>query len=130
MQIRAISRVLGLPFFFGIAACTGPSVYVPMPQSNFVPPNSTAANTQQHVKATVSSTYIYPFQNPIIPDARQQREVYAKALQGSDGDLITDGYFAVRSTLIPLFFIQVYNVESTVEGTAVRVVEIGRRPLQ
>jgi hypothetical protein len=101
-----------------------------MPQSSFVPPNSNAINTQQHVKATVSSTYIYPFQNPIIPDARQQREVYAKALQGSDGDLIADGYFAVHSTLIPLIFIQVYNVESTVEGTAVKVAELGRRPLQ
>ena len=130
MKIRTMNKVLSLTLVFGIAACTGPSVYVPMPQSNFVPPNSTAAGTNQHVKATVSSTYIYPFQNPIIPDARQQREAYAKALQGSDGDLIVDGYFAVRSTLIPLMFIQVYNVQSTVEGTAVKVVEIGRRPLQ
>jgi hypothetical protein len=123
------SRILSLFAPLVMAACTGPSLYVPMPQSNFVPPNSTARPDPQHVKATVTATYISPFQTPVMPDARLQREAYAKALQGTDADLITDGYYTVHVTMIPLFTIVIFKVEGTVEGTAVKLVEIGRRSL-
>jgi|tagenome__1003787_1003787.scaffolds.fasta_scaffold19125885_2 hypothetical protein len=124
-----LPRALVLPILLATAACTGPSLFVPMPQSNFTLPNSNLV-PMGHVKGTVNATYVYPIQSPVIPDARMQREAYAKALQGSGGDLIIDGDYVVRTTLISLIFLQVYTVEGTVEGTAVKVAEIGERPLR
>ena len=129
MAMRRIGRLLGVTAPLAIAACTGPSLYVPIAQSGFAPPNSNAFGGT-HVRATVRTSYISPFNTPIIPDARLQREAYAKALAPTGADLITDGHYQVRTTLIPLLLVQVYNVEGTVEGTAVKVAEIGARPLQ
>lgn len=111
-----------------LVACTGASVYGPMSQSHFVPPNSDVAPIG-HVKASVTRVYVSPFQTPDIPSATMQREAYIKALQGSGGDLIINGDFTVRTTLIPLLFIVVFNAEGTVEGTAARIVRVGRRQL-
>jgi hypothetical protein len=125
-----LTRAAGILFApIVLAACTGPSLYVPMPQSNFAIPNANLVG-MGHVKGTVTATRVSPFQNLVIPDARLQREAYAKALQGSGGDLIIDGDYTARTTMIPLIFLQVYTVEGTVEGTAVKVAEIGSRPLQ
>jgi hypothetical protein len=114
-----------------LSACTGPSIYTPMPQSNFTYPNSSVAPLT-HVRASVRQTYIAPFQTPDFADARMQREAYFKALQGSGGDLIIDGDYAIRSTVIwiPLLPVYFFNVEGIVEGTAAKIVEVGERRLR
>ncbi len=107
-------------------ACTGPSIYAPLPQSSFATPNSNIVPLG-HVKAVVTRTYIGPFQTPQFGDATMRRDAYTQALKGSDGDLIIDGDFTVRSTMIPIGLI-FYNVEATVEGTAAKISTVGYRP--
>ncbi|TDH64211.1 hypothetical protein E2C06_02375 [Dankookia rubra] len=110
-----------------LTACTGASIYAPMPQSGFTAPNMTVAPLQ-HVKGTAARTYVLGLQTPAIPDARLQREAVMKALQGSEGDLIINAdYQVVLTSFAPL---PIMRVEGTVEGTAARVVQIGARPLQ
>jgi hypothetical protein len=113
-------------FLLGLGACTGPSLYSPLPQSGFATPNSDVVPLG-HVRATVTRTYVSPFQNPVFGDATMRREAYQQALKGSDGDLIIDGDFTVRSTVIPIGLMFV-NVEGTVEGTAVKIATVGYRP--
>jgi hypothetical protein len=112
---------------FAVMACTGPSFYSPLPQSAFAVPNSDVAPLG-HVKATVSKSYISPFETPTYGDATMRREAYLDALKGTDGDLIIDGDFSVRSSTVPLLFFNVTNVEGTVEGTAAKVTTVGARP--
>ena len=108
------------------SACTGPSLYAPLPQSGFATPNSDVVPLG-HVKATVSRTYIGPFQNPVYGDALTRRDAYEQALKGTDGDLIIDGDFTVRSTIVPIVF-QFVTVQATVEGTAAKISTVGYRP--
>ena len=124
--------IAGMPVILAslsLAACTGASVYAPMPQSAFAYPNSDLSPLG-HVRASSTRTYISPFQILDIPGAAMQREAYLKALQGSGGDIIIDGDFTVRTTLIPLLFVTIINAEGTVEGTAAKVVQVGSRKLQ
>lgn len=107
-------------------ACTGPSLYAPLPQSGFATPNSDVVPLG-HVKATVSRTYIGPFQNPVFGDAIMRCDAYEQALKGSDGDIIIDGDFAVRSTIVPIG-LQFVTVQGTVEGTAAKIATVGYRP--
>jgi hypothetical protein len=97
-----------------------------MPQSAFTPPNSDVV-PGEHVKATVSHSFFSPFQTPVIPDARLQQEAYFKALEKSGGDLIIDGDYSSRITIVPLIFLTVFTVEGTVEGTSARINRIGVR---
>jgi hypothetical protein len=110
-----------------VAGCTGPSIWEPMPQSNFAYPNSNVTQLD-HVKASVSRTYLLPFQNVNFMDATQKQEAYNAALQRSGGDLIIDGNYTVRSKIVPLFIVTSITVEGTVEGTAAKMV-VGSRNL-
>ncbi len=56
-----------------------------------------------------------------------RRDAYAQALKGTDGDLIIDGDFSMRSTIIPVG-VQIYSIQGTVEGTAARIATVGYRP--
>ncbi|HEY0183410.1 MAG TPA: hypothetical protein VGC09_11435 [Rhodopila sp.] len=115
-----------LASLLGASACTGPSLYAPLPQSAFATPNSDVVPLG-HVRATVSRSYIAPFQTPDFGDATMRRDAYAQALKGTDGDLIIDGDFSMRSTIIPVG-VQIYSIQGTVEGTAARIATVGYRP--
>jgi hypothetical protein len=125
-KIPLISFASSIMISLILSGCTGPSLYQPLPQSHFVYPNG-EPNRLDHVKGTVTKTYIMPFQIPEFQSARLQREAYAIALEKSGGDLIIDGDYSVRSTLIPLPFLQIVTVEGTVEGTAAGQPKIGPR---
>jgi hypothetical protein len=131
MRCRKLSPLTAVLTLLIVDACTGASVYAPVPQSAFTPPNSDVV-PGQHVKATVSRTFISPFETPVIPDAAMQREASYKALQQSGGDLIIDGDYTSKITLVPLLFIPIviYNVEGTVEGTSAKVAQVGARALR
>jgi hypothetical protein len=129
MVLKNLSGMPALLLSLALTACTGASAYAPMAQSNFAYPNSNISPIT-HVKASVTRTYVSPFQIPDIPSAAMQREAYFKALQGSGGDLIIDGDFTVRTTLIPLLFVTIINAEGTVEGTAAKIDQVGMRKLK
>jgi hypothetical protein len=109
----------------GLAACTGPSLYEPMPQSAFAFPNSDVVPLT-HVRATVSRFYIMPFQSPNFDNAAMRREAYLQALKGTNADIIIDGDYSVRTKLFPILLVFV-QVQGTVEGTAARVTRVGSR---
>ena len=122
--------LIGMPILLApviLTACTGASLYAPFSQSNFTYPNSDVV-PPTHVKATVTRSYILPFQNADIPDATVKRDAYIEALKSSGGDVIIDGDFSIRSKMIPLFVVMVVNVEDTVEGTAAKIRKVGFRP--
>jgi len=101
-----------------------------MPQSHFAVPNADYEPIN-HVKGTATESYIMPFQTPDgIPSPKLQRDAYFEALKISGGDLIIDGDFSVRTTMIPLLFVYIVTVEGTVEGTAARIIQVGARQKQ
>ena len=109
------------------SACAGPSLYTPLPQTNFAYPNSDVAPLS-HVIGTSQRSYFFPFQSPEFNSAEMRREAYANALVKSGGDLIIDGDYTVKVKMIPLAFITLYTVDATVEGTAARMTAMGNRP--
>jgi hypothetical protein len=121
-----IRRSIALLVPIAISACSGPSLYAPLPQSAFAYPNSDVS-PGTHVRATVTRSYIYPFQTPHYGDAEMRREAYVDALKGTDGDLIIDGDFTMTSKMIPLGFVNIFTVNATVEGTAAKIVQVGPR---
>ena len=121
-KIRAAAILLATS---PLLACTGASIYAPLPQTGFTAPNSTVAPVTR-VRGTASRSYFALLSFPVVPDARLQREATFNALQGSGGDLIVDAsYSAVVTTFGPYA-----RVDRTVEGTAARIVQVGARPLQ
>jgi hypothetical protein len=109
------------------SACTGPSLYEPLPQSQFVYPNSDVI-PGGHVTGSAEQTYIMPFQIPQYDSAVMRREAYVNALSPNGGDLIINGGFSERSMMVPLFIIYIVTVDYSVEGTSARMAEVGTRP--
>ena len=111
-----------------LCCCAGPSVWQPLPQSNFAYPNSNVVPLR-HAQGTSSRTFVSPFQLPDLNDARQTQEAINKALQTSGGDIMIDGSYTMRSMTVPLLFISVVTVDVVVDGTAGKM-EIGKRNLR
>jgi hypothetical protein len=108
------------------SACSGPSLYSPLPQSNFAYPNSDVT-PMSHVVGSAKRSYFMPFQTPEFSDATMRREAYADALSKSGGDLIIDGDYTVKTTMIPILIGELFTVEARVEGTAARMTALGDR---
>jgi hypothetical protein len=127
---NADAAKLAVLFPLALAGCSGASLYVPLPQSHFAVPNGDYEELN-HVKATVSESYVMPFQTPEgIPSPKMQRDAYFEALKASGGDLIVNGDFSVRTTTIPLLFVSIVTTEGTVEGTAAKIIQSGHRTKQ
>ena len=109
------------------SGCTGPSIWEPLPQSNFAYPNSNVIPLQ-HTQGTVSRSYIAPFQTPVLNDAALMQDAIDQAVHNGGGDLLIDGSHSVQSTIVPLLFITVYTEKVTVDGTAAKM-EVGKRAL-
>lgn len=120
--------IVALGIALSLSACEGPSVWEPLAQSNFAYPNSNVVPTT-HVSATVSKSYVVPFQNPNFNDAALLEQAINEARKKSGGDIIVDGSYSMTSTTIPLLFIAVVSVDVTVEGTATKM-ELGKRELK
>lgn len=126
MNMRLIYRSASLSILILASGCAGPSLYTPLPQSHFSYPNSDVSALGP-VKGTSKRSFISPFQTPIFNDATMKREAYDDALKGSRGDFIIDGDYKIESTMIPLLFVSIFNVEATVEGTAAQTTNKGNR---
>jgi len=126
MSLKIIYKHAALSLLVLASGCAGPSLYTPLPQSHFSYPNSDVAALGP-VKGTSKRSFIFPFQTPIFNDATMKREAYDDALKGSRGDFIIDGDYRIESSMIPLLFVSIFNVETTVEGTAAQTTNKGNR---
>ena len=123
---QGLLPVIGLVWLLG--GCAGPSLWLPMTQSNFDYPNSNVIPLK-HVVGTSTRSYFSPFEIPRFSDATAIEEAINNALRGSGGDIMIDGSYAMESKLVPLLFFESVTVTYTVDGTAGKM-EIGKRNIR
>lgn len=111
-----------------LSSCTVASVYTPLAQSNFAYPNSNVIPLK-HAEGESSRTYVAPFQTPDFGAGEQTQEAINLALQQSGGDILVDGSYTMKATMVWLYIVEIYTVDVTVEGTASKM-ELGKRTLK
>ncbi|MFN3077046.1 MAG: hypothetical protein ABT940_09250 [Alphaproteobacteria bacterium] len=127
--MRYITRLLAaaaLPAL--LSACSGPSIWVPIAQTNYAFPNSNVVPVGT-AKATATRSYVVPFQTPRFADAVAYAQLRDQALKSKNADILVDAEYHATTTIVPLYIVNIWTVNETLEGTAAKM-EIGKRDLR
>lgn len=114
--------IVFLTIFFG--GCTSFSDSF-RTNANFVYPNSNVEPLGKVQASFKKGGFLFPPKfTPADIDA-----LYKKAMEQKGGDILINAKVRTKTTLIPLYLIQIYIVEWTVEGTACKM-EVGMQKLE
>lgn len=123
---RAVTwGVLAAALGGALAGCTVGSSVALKPQSHFSYPNSNVTPIGR-VRGEATTQSIFA---PNFMDADVELEAIQAALKEKGGDVLIDYVLSTKTTMIPLFILNVFVTTYTVEGTAAKMV-IGKRELR
>ena len=96
------------------------------PQSHFAPPNSNIVPLGR-VQAEDSIVWVF---FPVMQDADLQETVHQMAIKQKGGDILIDYVGITEIVLYPVPYINIYVTTYKVDGTAAKIVEIGKKELR